>query len=114
VCGSRGRGDSSNKVRGILKDISHWRIELSLVLNEDWHFTKPLNVLATELSQPSTLSYLLGGAEKRYITYIRSSIFLPLKEHSEGRKEGKGKFRTKQMISEGLVLVFIDHTHPHS
>jgi hypothetical protein len=41
-------------------------------------------------------------------------IFLPLKEHSEGRKEGKGKFRTKQMISEGLVLVFIDHTHPHS
>jgi hypothetical protein len=85
VCGSRGRGDSSNKVRGILKDISHWRIELSLVLNEDWHFTKPLNVLATELSQPSTLSYLLGGAEKRYITYIRSSIFLPLKEHSEGK-----------------------------
>jgi hypothetical protein len=85
VCDSRGRGDSSNKVRGIFKDISYWRIELSLVLNEDWHLTKPFNVFTSELSQPLTLSYLLGGAEKRYITYIRSSIFLPLKEHSEGK-----------------------------
>jgi hypothetical protein len=72
-------------VRGIFKDISYWRIELSLVLNEDWHLTKPFNVFTSELSQPLTLSYLLGGAEKRYITYIRSSIFLPLKEHSEGK-----------------------------